>query len=43
MDNLYSPDYDSGINYKDESLKINWPVDIENLIVSEKDKNLPLL
>ena len=43
VDNLYSPDHDSGISYKDKSLKINWPIDIESLIVSDKDQNLPLL
>ena len=43
VDNFYDPNYDSGINYMDESLEINWPVSLDSLIVSEKDKQLPML
>ena len=43
VDNFYSSEYDSGVNYGDKSLKIDWPINIDNLIVSEKDKNLPFL
>ena len=43
VDNFYNVDCDSGINYQDESIKIKWPVDIKDLIVSDKDKNLPFL
>lgn len=35
----YMPEYDSGIIWNDETLNIMWPV-VDNLIISEKDKNL---
>ena len=38
----YYPEYDSGIIWNDETLNINWPLEqIDKLIISEKDKNLP--
>ena len=43
VDNFYSSESDSGVNYKDKSLKIDWPINIDSLIVSDKDKNLPFL
>ncbi len=43
VDNFYDISCDSGINYKDKSIKINWPIDINDLIISDKDKNLPFL
>ena len=43
VDNFYDPTFDSGINYMDESLKMNWPLSLDSLIVSEKDKQLPML
>lgn len=43
VDNFYSMEYDTGINYMDESLQIDWPIDLESLIVSDKDKHLPML
>lgn len=40
----YDATYDSGIMYNDEELSILWPFDkiggIDNIIISEKDKNL---
>lgn len=40
----FYPEYDDGIKYNDLSLSIKWPFDEingeENLIISEKDKNL---
>ncbi len=43
VDNFFDAKYDSGINYMDESLLIDWPVNLDSLIVSEKDKYLPML
>ena len=37
----YYPDFDSGIVWNDETLKIDWPIDkVDELILSEKDRNL---
>jgi dTDP-4-dehydrorhamnose 3,5-epimerase len=40
VDNIYAPEYDSGIYYGDEFLNINWIVNSIDLIVSDKDKRL---
>ncbi len=37
----YDPNLEKGINWKDQDLKINWP--IQNPILSQKDNNLPEL
>jgi dTDP-4-dehydrorhamnose 3,5-epimerase len=42
-DELYMPTTDGGINFKDEELNIDWLVDINELIISEKDRVLPRL
>lgn len=42
-DELYIPQTDGGISYKDEELNIDWGVDINQLIISEKDRILPRL
>ncbi len=41
MTEEYNPSHEGGVRYSDDSLRIKWP--LENLIVSEKDLNLPLL
>lgn len=41
VDNYYNKDHESGIIWKDEDLRINWPT--ENPIVSDKDSRLPTL
>lgn len=40
-DNFYSPENECGIHFNDPSLGINWEVDEQDIIVSEKDNNLP--
>lgn len=42
-DNLYAPEADGGISILDESLGIDWGIDFEKAILSEKDKNHPAL
>ncbi len=40
VDNFYAPDYDSGICWNDPILNIPWGVDIDEILVSEKDSKL---
>lgn len=41
---FYAPEYDGGIKWDDLDLKIKWPIDrVDNIILSEKDKNHPSL
>jgi dTDP-4-dehydrorhamnose 3,5-epimerase len=42
-DNFYNKTAEAGILYNDPRIKINWGVDESNLIVSEKDLQLPLM
>ena len=42
---FYYPEYDSGIFWNDDILKIEWPISdygilINELVISDKDKNL---
>ncbi|HEX3019657.1 MAG TPA: dTDP-4-dehydrorhamnose 3,5-epimerase [Chitinispirillaceae bacterium] len=39
VDNLYAPDYDSGIRWNDPLLAVNWPV--KEPVLSKKDAILP--
>ena len=41
VDNVYAPDYESGVVWNDPELAIKWP--IENPILSEKDRTWPRL
>ena len=41
VDNSYAPQYDSGIIYNDPSLSIDWVLPETDLVLSNKDKNLP--
>jgi dTDP-4-dehydrorhamnose 3,5-epimerase len=41
VDNLYAPQYDSGIRWDDPTLKISWPVN--NPVLSQKDASLSFL
>ena len=37
----YDPLTDSGVNYKDETFKISWPIDnYDKIVISEKDNSL---
>ena len=40
VDNIYKPDYDSGIYWNDPILNIPWGVDKSEILVSEKDSKL---
>jgi dTDP-4-dehydrorhamnose 3,5-epimerase len=42
-DNYYSKESEGGISYKDAALNIDWGIDLNEAVVSEKDQNLPLL
>ena len=39
IDNIYSKEFEDGIPYDDQKLKINWSQFGNNFIISEKDKN----
>ena len=43
VDNIYAPVYESGIKFNDETLKINWKLPLEEIIVSSKDLSLKSL
>jgi len=43
VDNLYAPEYDTGIMWNDPQLNINWGIEDEDIILSTKDTSLPLL
>lgn len=38
----YAPDHEGGIIWNDPTLKIDWPIDPREIIVSEKDAQHPL-
>lgn len=42
VDNKYAPDYDAGILWDDPVLKIQWGINKEEVLISEKDSKLPL-
>lgn len=41
-DNYYCPESEGGISLFDKDLKIEWPFDLSEAIISDKDKRLPL-
>ena len=43
VDNIYAPEYDSGIYFDDMDLAIDWIVPKSDLVISQKDLNLQLL
>lgn len=38
IDNFYTPDHEGGISYSDSELKIDWLLDDNEIILSERDK-----
>lgn len=43
VNNLYEPAFDRAIAWNDPELNINWTISHDDIIVSEKDRNAPLL
>jgi dTDP-4-dehydrorhamnose 3,5-epimerase len=43
VDNYYNPKYDRGIAFDDESININWILEKEQLMLSDKDTKQPKL
>lgn len=43
VDNFYDKDADAGIAYNDPDIAIEWPINVTEVILSEKDKKLPSL
>jgi len=43
VDNIYQPQAEVSLNFSDPTVGIQWPVAVENLILSPKDKVAPLL
>jgi dTDP-4-dehydrorhamnose 3,5-epimerase len=41
-DNFYSKESEGGIHFNDPALNINWGIDMNSAIISDKDKVLPL-
>lgn len=42
-DNYYSKDHEAGLRFDDPALDINWQLEDQDFILSEKDKHYPLL
>ncbi len=42
-DNYYTPEAERGIRYDDPEINIQWMLDEGELLISEKDRNLPYL
>ena len=43
VDQVYSAAHDGGVNWADSGLGIEWPVASAEVILSEKDRRLPML
>ena len=43
VDNIYAPEYDSGIYFDDKNLAIDWIIPKSDLVISRKDLNLQFL
>ncbi len=42
VDNIYAPQAEASIRFDDETIDIQWPISLEQLILSEKDKQARL-
>jgi len=42
-DDFYKPDSEKGIIFNDPQLRIDWKIDLNKAIISEKDKKLPAI
>jgi dTDP-4-dehydrorhamnose 3,5-epimerase len=42
MTEFYIPGNDGGYRYDDPSFGVEWPCDLRDIVISEKDKKLPL-
>jgi len=40
-DTYYHPESESGIRFDDPDLQIDWKIDLESAVISEKDRQLP--
>ncbi len=43
VDNVYAPQADGGIRWDDPQVGIDWPIDMDRVLTSEKDHKLPYL
>ncbi|HFQ61684.1 MAG TPA: dTDP-4-dehydrorhamnose 3,5-epimerase [Epsilonproteobacteria bacterium] len=43
VDNYYAPEYDRGILYNDFTIGIDWNIELEKVLLSDKDTKQPLL
>jgi dTDP-4-dehydrorhamnose 3,5-epimerase len=43
VDNVYAPQAEAGIRWNDPALNIDWPIDPQEVLTSEKDLKQPLL
>ncbi len=43
IDEVYSPEHESGIRFDDPELEIDWKVDPKKMVISSKDQLLPFL
>lgn len=43
VDNHYSANHESGVNFKDPTLKIDWKIDKRKIVISSKDSKLNYL
>ena len=43
VNDFYNKEFDSGYKYNDPSINIKWNLDEANIILSDKDKNLPFI